>query len=89
MILFFALHRMIKVQITFFHSLFWSAVQVRVVCGLFLTHSINRIASLNNMKVLNEYNNAWETSSAVALQGAELRPSDDVTRFGQATDRLV
>ena len=31
----------------------------------------------------------WETSSAVALQGAELWLSDDVTRFGQATDRVV
>ena len=31
----------------------------------------------------------WETSPAVALQGAELRPTDDVKRFGQASDRLV
>ena len=31
----------------------------------------------------------WETSSAVALHGAELWLSDDVMRFGQATDHVV
>ena len=31
----------------------------------------------------------WETSSAVALQGAELWLSDDVTRFGQDTEVVV
>ena len=101
MILIFAFHRMIKIQITF-SLIFFDQPFRKESSAVSFSHSIIRIASLNNTKVLNECNvfmasawwlvcrgqpqqTEWETSSAVALQGAELRPSDDVTRFGQAT----
>ena len=66
------------------------AVQVRFVCGVKLMHHVGYMTLAWWQACRGQpQQTEWKTSPVVALQGAELWPSNDVTRFGQATDRVV
>ncbi|CAL8389658.1 unnamed protein product [Boreogadus saida] len=73
----------------------FTASEVEALNSLSADHSVAKSLERGERLVCREelsvqpQQTEWETSSAVALQGAELQLSDDVTRFGQATDRVV